>query len=79
MQIDLDNLRLHITNNILNDSNASIQDDQDLLLSGMLDSLGILKLVSYLENKYEVTIPPEDVLIDHFSTLGHIQSYMTRH
>jgi len=78
MTINLDALRRHISSEILNDQSLSIEDDQDLLLSGLIDSLHILKLVSYLEQEYDISIPPEDVLIEHFGTLTDIQDYMSK-
>jgi len=77
MRINLDNLREHIARDILNDSSITLEDDQDLLLSGLLDSLNILKLVNHLENQFTLEIPPEDVLIEHFGSLSKIETYLS--
>ena len=77
MPINLDQIRSFIQVDILNDPEVNIADDQDLLLSGLLDSLNILKLVNYLEKQCNITIPPEDVLIEHFGSLAQIHSYLS--
>lgn len=77
MLISPDQLRSFIQLDILNDPEINIANDQDLLLSGLLDSLNILKLVSYLEQQCNIAIPPEDVLIEHFGSLDQIHEYLS--
>lgn len=72
----LDAIREHIQLDILNDPQQTIQDDQDLLLSGMLDSLGVIRLVAWLEKQCTITVPAEDVLVEHFGSLLQIQAYL---
>ena len=49
----------------------------DLLGSGRIDSLGVMRLVDFLEREFEVAIPPADVTIDHFMTVERIDAYLT--
>ena len=53
-----------------------IADDEDLLLSGLIDSLGVMRLVRHLEATYAITVPPEDVVIEHFATVNDIAAYV---
>ncbi len=69
-------IKLHITNDLLNDSSMELTDDQDLLLSGVLDSMSVMRLVAYIEEQCEMTIPAEDVLLENFGSVEKIQSYL---
>ena len=51
---------------------AALEDNQPLLQSGLLDSLGILKLVTFIESKFDVTLPGEDIIPENFETLDAI-------
>ena len=65
-----------IVTEILNDDSLQIATDQDLLLSEMLDSLGVMRLVAHLEEQTGRSIPPEDVTLENFRTLNAIAHYL---
>lgn len=69
-------LKQYITEELLQDQTVDIVDDQDLLLSGMLDSISVVRLASHIESTYAITVPPEDVIIENFGTLVKISSYI---
>jgi acyl carrier protein len=50
--------------------------DDDLLAGGLVDSLGIIQLVTFLEEEFALEIPPEDVTIEHFQTVAKIDAYL---
>lgn len=78
MQPDLNTIRDYILITILNNSTDPIAADQDLLLSGLLDSMSIFKLVAWLEETYSIKIPPEDVLIEHLGSLEQIVNFINK-
>ncbi len=49
-------------------------DDQ--LLDGVLDSLGMLRLVSFVEARYDVKIGDEDLLPEHFATASALADFL---
>ena len=53
-----------------------IQVDEDLLLSGLLDSLGVMALVGHLESLRGDPIPHQDIIIENFQTVAAIASYL---
>lgn len=59
-------------------NNRSIEGDENLLLSGLLDSLGIVKLMLFLEEKYSITIPPQDVTITNMASVDAIVGYLDK-
>lgn len=58
--------------------NKPIGFDDDLLLSGLLDSLAIIRLLAFIQEQFGVDIPADDVIIEHFSSINAMVSYLTR-
>ena len=56
--------------------NIQLAADEDLLTTGLIDSLGIMKLIAFLEERFAVTIPPEDMTIENFLTVQTIENYI---
>ncbi|MBF9030984.1 hypothetical protein HKCCE3408_11315 [Rhodobacterales bacterium HKCCE3408] len=54
----------------------AIAPDEDLLLSGLLDSLAVMSLVTEVERVTGRPVPPTDVLIDNFMSLEAIAAYV---
>lgn len=69
-------IRDFIRAEIMNDVTVQIEPDQDLLLTGTLDSFGVIRLVAYLEDGFDIEIPPEDVTLENFATLQLMDSYV---
>lgn len=67
-----------ISTELVGDGMRPIEADTDLLGSGIVDSLGMMSLVFFLEQEFDVEIPPEDVIIDHFGSVGAIQAYLSK-
>jgi acyl carrier protein len=52
--------------------------NDSLLERGLLDSLAILKTVTFCEEQFGIAIPDEDVLPDHFETVRAIARLVER-
>ncbi|MEN8762617.1 MAG: acyl carrier protein [Thiogranum sp.] len=59
-------------------SGKNVDDGDDLLLTGLVDSLGVMRLINHLEQQYSIDIPPEDVTIENFTNIEAISSYLER-
>jgi acyl carrier protein len=55
---------------------STVGYDDDLLLSGLVNSLGVMRLVSFTQEQFHVEIPVEDVIIENFRTIDAICSYL---
>jgi acyl carrier protein len=53
-----------------------IKPDDDLLGSGVVDSLGILRLVLFIEEQFSFKVPDEDVVIDNFQSVAALTQYL---
>lgn len=50
----------------------------DLIESEILDSLGIMKLILFLENNYAVKISDDDLTLENFTSIMSINSLIDR-
>ncbi len=50
--------------------------DDDLLLSGLVNSLGVMRLVAFIQEDFGVAVPVEDVTIEHFMTINALVGYL---
>jgi acyl carrier protein len=55
---------------------AEIHDEDNLLESGMIDSLGIMRLVAFVEEKFGMKVAYEDITIDNFQSIDAIFAYV---
>ncbi len=68
-----------ITRELLsNRGGVAVAPDDDLLGSGLVDSLGIISLVFFIEQEFCVEVPPEDVTIENFQSVARIEAYLRR-
>ncbi len=57
-------------------SGMKVGEQDDLLLSGLVDSIGVMRLVAYIEEQAALQVPPEDVTIENFATIEAIGRYL---
>lgn len=55
-----------------------IDPDTDLLLTGLVDSLGVVLIVAWMEDELGVSIDPGDVVLDNFQTVRQMVAYAQR-
>jgi len=66
----------YIQAEILQTEDDPITSDEDLLTTGLLDSMAAMRLVGYIEEEFSITIPPEDMVIEHFMTVDNMVEYL---
>ena len=70
-------LQRYISQELLSDRRAvPVSDDDNLLGSGLVDSVGLMSLVLFIENEFGVDVPPEDITIEHFLSINTIDAYL---
>ena len=69
----------YIKNELIRDHKAELDENEDLLGAGILDSLRILQLVAFIDNTFGIAIPDEDVEYDNFHSLRAIVDYLQKY
>ncbi|MGH1506189.1 MAG: acyl carrier protein [Acidimicrobiales bacterium] len=55
-----------------------VEADTDLLLTGQVDSLGVVQIVAWLEDRLGIEIDPADVVLEHFQSVDAMIGYVRR-
>lgn len=56
----------HFIRDRLLDGGREVGIDDEVVLDGTIDSLGVTRLIDYLEKEFGVQIPPHEVTIENF-------------
>ncbi|HLF03778.1 MAG TPA: acyl carrier protein [Dehalococcoidia bacterium] len=48
--------------------------DRSLISDGVIDSLGIFTLISFIEQEFSIKVLPEDVVLENFESVNTIKS-----
>jgi acyl carrier protein len=67
-----------IVNDVLQGSRDAIGLDEPLVSTGVIDSLGMLRLISFLEQESGLVIGDGEVTPDNFETLRKIALFVER-
>jgi acyl carrier protein len=71
-------LRDFVVNNFLMGRQETLNDDDSFLEQGIIDSTGILELVSYLEETYGIEISEAELIPENLDSINRIAAYLTR-
>ncbi|MEM7140315.1 MAG: phosphopantetheine-binding protein [Actinomycetota bacterium] len=53
-----------------------LEMETDLVLTGLVDSLGVVVVVEWIEQRLDIEIDPGDVVIEHFESVGAMVRYL---
>lgn len=69
----------YIKNEIMRNRNARLTEDEDLLSSGILDSLAILQLVAFIDEQFGIEVPDQDVVYENFNSIQSLTGYLAQY
>ncbi|MEL6137146.1 MAG: acyl carrier protein [Cyanobacteria bacterium J06626_23] len=70
-----DILKQYISKTLLS-GRQQVEADDDLLGEEIIDSMGVMQLVAFVEDRFECEIPQSDITITHFRTIKAIDAYL---
>lgn len=56
---------------------TSLTDDVSFLENGIIDSTGVLELVSFTQETYGITVNDEEILPDNFDSIEKLAAFIT--
>jgi len=65
-----------IRQEILHGRPVRLDGEQDLLSAGVIDSLGILRLIAFMERQFGAKVRDEDVVFENFNSIGAMTRYL---
>lgn len=79
MQSTEERIRNYIAENILfSDNGYPFSDDASFLEEGIVDSMGIMELVMFVEENLGITVDDEDLVPDNFDSVSRLAAYVRR-
>jgi len=54
----------------------NVGNDDSLLNNGLIDSLGILEVVAFMEKEFGITVSDEDLLPENFGSVGSLINFI---
>jgi acyl carrier protein len=74
----IDKLRAFIIDNFLFGDGSSLTDDTSFLEERIIDSTGILQLISFIEEEYAIKIDDDEILPENLDSLNNIAAFLKR-
>lgn len=60
------------------DGAAGLDEGQSLFEAGILDSMGVLSLVTWLEPEFDIVVDDDDVVPENIDGVGNLVRYVRR-
>lgn len=54
----------------------AVGDDDPLLRTGILDSLGILEVVAFIESEFQITVADEELVAESFESIATMARFV---
>jgi len=70
-------IREYIVENFLfGDTDTVFADDDSFMENGLLDSTGILELIMFLENTFNIKVDDEEIIPENLDSLDRLESFI---
>ena len=67
-----------ISNFLLTEDDAALTDDASFVEQGIVDSTGVLELVSFLERRYAITLDDAELVPDNLDSIQNLTAFLER-
>ena len=71
-------VREFIVENFLFGSANGLGDDTSFLDEGIIDSTGVLELVSFIENEFSIQVEDDELIPENLDSIDNIAEYLQR-
>lgn len=67
-----------IIENFLFGNANGLQDDTSFLEEGIIDSTGVLELVTFMEENYDIQVNDDELIPENLDSINNVTSYLER-
>jgi acyl carrier protein len=71
-------IRKFVTTNFYVPNPAGLADTASFLDSGIVDSTGVLEIVSFLETEFNITVEDSEMLPENLDTIANLAAFVER-
>ena len=76
MNLVKEKIKTFVVANFLFGDDEGLAEETSFLESGVIDSMGILELVDYIEKEFKVAISDEELLPENLDSINNISSFL---
>lgn len=76
MQIENDIKEFIAKQFLFSDEGFPYSDDTSFLQEGIIDSLGVMELVTFVQDTYKITVDPTEVTPEHFDSVEKLSAFV---
>lgn len=67
-----------IVENFLFGDGGALKDETSFLASGIIDSTGILELITFLEDTYNISIKDEELIPENLDSINNVAAFLQK-
>lgn len=71
-------IRRYITHELMRDELYELEDDEEIITAGLIDSFALAELAVYIEGEFDVFIPDPDLTVEKMNTINQIHARVIR-
>jgi acyl carrier protein len=71
-------IRAFMIENFLFGEETDLKDDTSFLEEGIIDSTGVLELIEYLEEEFDIQIDDEDLIPENLDSLNNLEQFIAK-
>jgi acyl carrier protein len=71
-------IRRFILQNLYFAEDNSLGDDASFLETGVVDSMGVMELVAFVQSEFGVTVEPQEVVVENFDSISKLTNFVRR-
>lgn len=75
---NIDKVRTFIVDNFLFGDDSSLKEDSSFLQEHIVDSTGILEIITFLEEEFSIKINDDELLPENLDSLNNIDNFLKR-
>ena len=71
-------IRKFIGENYMAGAQESLKDSDSFLKNGIIDSIGVIELVAFLQDKYSIRVETKEIVPENFDTVRNLVGYLRK-
>jgi acyl carrier protein len=71
-------IRQFIIENFLFEDTDTLDEDTSFLETGIMDSTGVLEMVSFIEDSFSIAMSDEDLVPENLDSIGGVRRYIEK-
>ena len=71
-----DKIRTFVVENFLFGNNKNLEDTTSFLEEGIIDSTGVLELVTFIEEEFSIVVEDEELIPENLDSIYNVTAYL---